>query len=123
MRYNQFVSRAYNLSKSLGFTPGEIMPSRAFCSDESQGYPIILMAKHFGTFPFDHGQVGGVIATDRHGPHAHHGKDLVIIHASHVGYDAYKQKNKKNLLTVENLWCFRLVFKRIKIRQYEYFAF
>ena len=87
MRYNQFVSRAYNLSKSLGFTPGQIMPSRAFCSDESQGYPIILIAKHFGTFPFDHGQVGGVISLDRHGPHAHHGKDLVIIHASHVGYD------------------------------------
>ncbi len=87
MRYNQFVSRAYNLSKSLGFTPGKIMPSRAFCSDESQGYPIILIAKNFGTFPFNHGQVGGVISTDRHGPHSHHGKDLVIIHASHVGYD------------------------------------
>lgn len=87
MRYNQFVARAYNLSKSLGFTPGQIMPSRAFCSDESQGYPIILMAKHFGTFPFNHGQVGGVISTDVHGPHAHHGKDLVIIHASHVGFD------------------------------------
>ena len=87
MRYNAFVARAYNLSKSLGFTPGMMMPSRAFCSDESQGYPIILMAKHFGTFPFNHGQVGGVISKDRHGPHAHHGKDLVIIHASHVGYD------------------------------------
>ena len=87
MRYNQFVSRAYNLSKSLGFTPGKIMPSRAFCSDESQGYPIILIAKNFGTFPFNHGQVGGIISTDRHGPHSHHGKDLVIIHASHVGYD------------------------------------
>ena len=87
MRYNQFVSRTYNLSKSLGFTPGKIMPSRAFCSDESQGYPIILIAKNFGTFPFNHGQVGGVISTDRHGPHSHHGKDLVIIHASHVGYD------------------------------------
>ena len=87
MRYNEFVSRAYNLSKSLGFTPGKIMPSRAFCSDESQGYPIILISKHFGTFPFNHGQVGGIISTDRHGPHAHHGKDLVIIHASHVGYD------------------------------------
>lgn len=87
MRYNQFVSRAYNLSKALGFTPGQIMPSRAFCADESQGYPIILIAKHFGTFPFNHGQVGGIISTDRHGPHAHHGKDSVIIHASHVGYD------------------------------------
>ncbi len=87
MRYSDFVPRLYNLAKSLGFTPGEIMPSRAFCSDESQGYPIILIAKHFGAFPFNHGQVGGVVSTDRHGPHAHHGKDLVIIHASHVGYD------------------------------------
>lgn len=63
------------------------MPSRAFCSDEIQGYPIILIAKHFGTFPFNHGLVGGIVATDRHAPHAHHGKDLVIIQASHVGYD------------------------------------
>jgi hypothetical protein len=63
------------------------MPSRAFCSDESQGYPIILIAKHFGIFPFNHGLVGGIVATDRHAPHAHHGKDLVIIQASHVGYD------------------------------------
>ncbi len=86
-RYSDFIPRAYNLSKSLGFTPGKIMPSRAFCSDESQGYPVILMAKHFGAFPFNHGSVGGIISTDRHGPHAHHGKDLVIIHASHVGYD------------------------------------
>jgi hypothetical protein len=63
------------------------MPSRAFCSDESQGVPIILITRHFGTFPFNHGQVGGVIATDRHGPHAEHGKDMVVIQVSHVGYD------------------------------------
>ena len=31
--------------------------------------------------------MGSTVATDRHGPHAHHGKDLVILHASHVGYD------------------------------------
>ena len=87
MRYSQFVPRLYNLCKSLGFEAGHIMPSRAFCSDENQGYPIILITKHFGTFPFNHGIVGGIVATDRHGPHAHHGKDLVIIQASHVGYD------------------------------------
>lgn len=91
MRYSQFMPRLYNLAISLGFERGKIMPSRAFCSDESQGYPIILMAKHFGTFPFNHGLVGGVVATDRHGPHAHHGKDLVIIQASHVGYDPQAQ--------------------------------
>ncbi|GMQ89017.1 MAG: hypothetical protein BMS9Abin09_0462 [Gammaproteobacteria bacterium] len=87
MRYSQFVPRLYNLCKSLGFKAGHIMPSRAFCSDENQGYPIILIAKHFGTFPFNHGMVGGIVASDRHGAHAHHGRDLVIIQASHVGYD------------------------------------
>jgi hypothetical protein len=87
MRYSQFVPRLYNYCLSLGFRRERMMPSRAFCSDESQGYPVILIAQHFGTFPFDHGRVGGKVATDRHGPHAHHGEDLVIIQASHVGYD------------------------------------
>jgi hypothetical protein len=85
--YNSFVARLYNFCRSQGFEPGKILPSRAFCSDETQGYPGILIAKHFGAFPFNHGRVGGMVSTDRHGPHAHHGKDLVIIHASHVGYD------------------------------------
>jgi hypothetical protein len=87
MRYSTFMPRLYNYCLSLGMEPGKIMPSRAFCSDESQGFPIILIAKQFGTFPFNHGLVGGVVATDRHGPHASHGKDMVIIQASHVGYD------------------------------------
>ncbi len=90
-RYSAFVPRFYNLCKSYGFKSGQIMPSRAFCSDENQGFPIILIAKHFGTFPFNHGMVGGIVATDRHGPHAHHGQDLVIIQASHVGYDPDSQ--------------------------------
>ncbi|MDH5634009.1 MAG: hypothetical protein OEZ10_13615 [Gammaproteobacteria bacterium] len=87
MRYSVFVPRLYNFCKSLGMETGKIMPSRAFCSDENQGYPVILIAKHFGTFPFNHGQVGGIVATDRHGPHAHHGDAMVIIQACHVGYD------------------------------------
>jgi hypothetical protein len=87
MRYSLFVPRFYNFCKSYGFTAGRIMPSRAFCSDENQGYPIILITQHFGTFPFNHGRVGGIVSTQRHGPHAHHGKDLALIQASHVGYD------------------------------------
>lgn len=87
MRYSNFMPRLYNFCLSLGMEPGKIMPSRAFCSDESQGFPIILITKQFGTFPFNHGLVGGVVATDRHGPHASHGRDMVIIQASHVGYD------------------------------------
>jgi len=87
IRYSNFVPRLFNFCLSLGMKPNRIMPSRAFCSDENQGYPIILIAKHFGSFPFNHGRVGGIVATDRHGPHAHHGKDMVIIQASHVGYE------------------------------------
>ena len=86
-RYSSFMPRLYNYCKSMGFMPGKILPSRAFCSDESQGYPIILITKHFGTFPFNHGRGGAVVATERHGPFAQHGEDLVIIQASHVGYD------------------------------------
>ena len=58
----------------------------------ARAIPIILLMQHFGTFPFDHGRVGGKVATDRHGPHAHHGEDLVIIHASHVGYDPVRRR-------------------------------
>ena len=87
MPYPEFVPRLFNLCMTLGFRKGLIMPSRAFCSDENQGLPIILLTKHFGTFPFNHGRVGGIVATDRHGPHAHHGEDAVIVQASHVGYD------------------------------------
>ena len=85
-RYSSFVPRLYNLVKSLGFKPGKILPSRAFCSDENQGYPIIVLTKHFGTFPFNHGRGGAVVATDRHAPYAEHGEGLVIIQASHVGF-------------------------------------
>ncbi|MCK5917768.1 MAG: hypothetical protein KAG34_05055 [Cocleimonas sp.] len=90
-RYSSFVPRLYNWCQSLDFEAGNIMPSRAFCSDESQGYPVILMTKHFAAFPFNHGRVGGIMAVDRHGPHAHHGKDLLIVHASHVGYNPETQ--------------------------------
>lgn len=85
--YAEFVPKLYNFCMELNFRKGFIMPSRAFCSDENQGLPIILLTKHFGTFPFNHGRVGGIIAIDRHGPHANHGEDLVIVQASHVGYD------------------------------------
>jgi len=48
MRYSLFVPRLYNLCRSLGFEAGNIIPSRASSSDENQGFPIILFAKHFG---------------------------------------------------------------------------
>lgn len=87
IEYSQFMAQFYNFCMNEGMEPGKIVPSRAFCSDESQGLPIILMSKHFGTFPFDHGLVGGIMAHGRHAPHASHGKDMVIIQASHVGFD------------------------------------
>ena len=86
-RYSSFVPRLYNYVKSLGFETGKMLPSRAFCSDENQGYPVILLAKHFGSFPFNHGRGGAIVATERHGPYAEHGESLVIVQASHVGYE------------------------------------
>lgn len=50
------------------------------------------MTKHFGAYPFNHGYIGGILALDRHGPHAAHGEDMVIIHAPHVGYDPISEK-------------------------------
>jgi hypothetical protein len=44
MRYNVFMPRLYNWCLSLGFKPGKIMPSRAFCSDESQGSRLTMDA-------------------------------------------------------------------------------
>ncbi len=90
--YHKFMARLYNFCKKQGMEPGKIVPSRAFCSDESQGLPIILMSKHFAAFPFDHGLVGGIMAHGRHAPYSHHGKDLVILQASHVGYEPKMQR-------------------------------
>ena len=42
--YSSFIPKLYNWCLKLGFTRDSIMPSRAFCSDESQGVPIILLA-------------------------------------------------------------------------------
>lgn len=87
MSYNQFVPRLYNMCKNLGFKKGKILPSIGFCSDENQGYPTILITKHFGAYPFNHGYIGGIMALDRHGPHAAHADDVVLVHAPHVGFE------------------------------------
>ncbi|CAE8634078.1 unnamed protein product [Polarella glacialis] len=87
MGYREFVPRLYNLCKELGMKTGKMLPSIGFCSDENQGYCTILITKHFRCFPFNHGYIGGIMALDRHGPHSHHGDDMVIIHAPHVGYN------------------------------------
>jgi len=43
MRYSLFVPRLYNLCRSLGFEAGNIMPSRAFCSDETRDFRLSLL--------------------------------------------------------------------------------
>eukprot|EP00283_Hemiselmis_rufescens_P008052 CAMPEP_0173421632 /NCGR_PEP_ID=MMETSP1357-20121228/2673_1 /TAXON_ID=77926 /ORGANISM="Hemiselmis rufescens, Strain PCC563" /LENGTH=519 /DNA_ID=CAMNT_0014384573 /DNA_START=27 /DNA_END=1586 /DNA_ORIENTATION=+ len=101
-RYGDFAPRLANLCNELGFAQGDTLPSRAFCSDENQMYPAIQLTKHFATPPFDHGRVGGVVATDRHGPHAAHGKDLVLVAASHVGYDKGGWGKYRRLVTEDD---------------------
>lgn len=46
LRYSMFVPRLDNLCEPADFEAGMIMPSHAFCSDEGQGYPIILVTRH-----------------------------------------------------------------------------
>jgi hypothetical protein len=88
-RFSDFAPRLYNYcTQKLGMKRGLIMPSRAFCSDGSQGYPIILLTKHFGTFPFDFGLIGGQLSFERSPAFVAHGRDLVIVQATHVGFDA-----------------------------------
>ncbi len=87
MRYSHFVPRLYNWCISLGFEPGRISPSHAFCLDENQGYPIIMLNKHFGGYPFNYGKNAGVVAIEQNVSQEKHGQDLLIIQASHVGYD------------------------------------
>ena len=65
-RDSQFVPQLYHIGLSLGFHHERIMPSRAFCSDDGQGYPVLCMAQNCGTFPFDRGQIGGKVTKDRH---------------------------------------------------------
>ena len=38
----------FNWCLALGFDKSKVLPSVAFCSDESQGYPTMIIAKHFG---------------------------------------------------------------------------
>ena len=85
MRYGNFLPRLYNRCRSPGFTPGKIMPARACCADETQGYPIIQLTRHLGTFLFNQARAGGIMAMDRHRPHAHQGKDLLILQARQAG--------------------------------------
>ena len=85
--YSEFMPRLHKWLDTLGFDRHLTMPSRAFCSDETQGCPTIQIKRQFGVFPFDHGVVGGLLAVDRHGPHSHHGEDMLLVQASHVGVD------------------------------------
>ena len=57
MKYSHFLPRLFNLVLSMGFEVGKILPSVSFCSDESQGYPTMIVAKHFSCYPFKHGKV------------------------------------------------------------------
>jgi hypothetical protein len=92
-RFSQFSPRLFNyVTKKAGMEPGLIMPARCFCSDGSQGYPTMLLAKHFGTFPFDYGQIGGTFDFNRSPAFVTHGRDMVVVQATHVGYDPVTKK-------------------------------
>ncbi len=88
LEYPDFCPQLYNLViNEFRFRKNETIVSKAFCSDENQGGSTLHLCKNFGVYPFNHGRVGATVALDRNGPFSHHGKDLVIVAASHVGFD------------------------------------
>lgn len=88
LEYSDFAPQLYNLvTGDFEFRKNETIVSRGFCSDENQGGATLHLSKNFGVYPFNHGRVGATVALDRNGPFSHHGKDLVIVSASHVGFD------------------------------------
>jgi len=48
LKYSHFCPMLFNWCVTLGFDKSKVLPSVAFCSDESQGYPTMVIAKHFG---------------------------------------------------------------------------
>jgi hypothetical protein len=80
-----FVPRPFDFCPSLGMNTNCIMPSPAFFSDGELGYLVMPVAEHFGTFPYHHGRVGGIVITERRQPYARHGRHSVDIQASHRG--------------------------------------
>ncbi len=84
MDYSEFAPRLYNLCKQFGLRREHMRLACAFCSDEDQGYPLLILTKHFGTFPIDIGTASGRINYPE--IPEEHDTDLVIVQASHVGY-------------------------------------
>ncbi|MFC1690800.1 hypothetical protein ACFL0W_01350 [Nanoarchaeota archaeon] len=86
--YRVLIPRLRNLV--LGhyeFDSKKTLPCRSFCSDETQMVIADLLSSYFGARPFNFGRVGALLALDRSPAAAHHGKNLVIVSAAHVGYD------------------------------------
>ncbi len=61
MDYAEFAPRLYHLCKHFGFRRGHMQLASAFCADEDQGYPLLILTKHFGAFPVDVGTKNGGI--------------------------------------------------------------
>jgi hypothetical protein len=86
--YAKFVSSLKSLAvQEYKLNPKTILPCRSVCSDESEAQVTYALDSFFGNSTFNFGRVGGLIAVDRTPAAAHHGKELVIVAATHVGYN------------------------------------
>lgn len=83
MDYSEFAPRLYNLCKQFGLRCEHMRLASAFCSDEEQGCPRLILTKHFGMFPVDIGTASGGINYPEISEE--HATDLVIVQASHMG--------------------------------------
>ncbi len=90
MDYASFIPRLYNLCQSFDLKARRIRLASAFCMDEDQSYSQLLLAKHFGSFPVDLSFIDGTLDCEAFNEFSAHAGDMVIIQASHIGYNPLK---------------------------------
>jgi len=85
--YRELAPRLYNMAQGLGLPAKRIHLASALCADEEQGYIQLLLTKHFGVFPTDLAHSDGTLNRRALLQLAAVAGDIVIVQASHVGYD------------------------------------
>lgn len=88
MNYSEFAPRLYHFCKQYGLRRERWKLASACCPDEDQGYPLLILTKHFGTFPVNVGTASGGINYAEMPAIHDTGTDLIIVQASHLGFDS-----------------------------------
>ena len=82
--YSDFAPRLYNFCHSAGLARRKLSLGAAFCTDQEHGRATLLLAKHFGVFPIELGNAGGVLDFRDARNWIARSNDIVLLQADHV---------------------------------------